>query len=656
MFPRLIQKINPAGFLWTTAAILTALVAVRTIARTPFSVDSYTHLAIGRFVLDQGTVPRHTDLSFKSTDPSLEWISHSWLGDAMLYLPFSVHPVFGVYVLLIPVLILCIYLVLLLLKDIAPKSTRFLAVGTAVICSLGFWRYHPFLFIVPMQLLLMNLLQRWRRHPLIPWSIPILFLMWANVSGGTIAIPLVYVILFAVIAFVSRTANNLHLLAVLAASFVATIANPYGTRVLVYTLTTIAVVSQNRSFASLTGAINTLNQTYNKQQFSSMFLALCIVYILTLIISFLAVFIRKYAPLKPVVHLLPSLLFVPLSFFWVRFIPITVFTTAPLWIWSVHHIWKRYPIPPRRLAGTTAAIAGNALLLFILLKPPILPHPQTPNNHIERIREFSLPANILTTYDLTGYAMYMLPSYKTMLDAQDDLLSDESLVSIYQPTGDFSHAFDTVAQQLTVSTALVSRTIGGLAATLSASNTWKLLYIDEHAALFVRASGMEASFFRDHEIRSLKLETNLGFDPDERATAAAELELLHTRYPDNMLFLGQLATLYRMQKKFNAAETLFTRIPQTQWGFALYTEYGRLMAAQGKCIKAESHFLKALSYRDEKNYSRTVLDLAVLYAGCFKDTVRAKHYFIRYNSFLITTSEREKLHMLAKQFGIDMTQ
>lgn len=654
MYLRLTPKNNPAAILWFIVAILTCVISFRTIFSFPFSIDSYTHIAIGQYILNHHTIPHHSDISFKLTDPSLEWLSHSWLADILLYLPLQLHQSFGVFILIIPLLLLSIYLTVLLLQSIMHKNANYLSVLIAMTCSLSFWRYHPFIFIVPLQLLLMNLLVRWRRHPVFLWSIPVLFLIWANVSGGTIVIPTIYLVAFVIVELIVY--HRIWIATIIPVSIAATLVNPYGSRLYVYALTTIAIVRQNRSFSSLVGAINTLNQTYNKQQFSSFYLVLFACYCLILAISFLTVVLKKKVSVQPILILLPSLLFLPLSFFWVRFIPITVFATIPIFSWCIDHLTEQLSMRSRRIGSYVFGVVAIIGLMWLLERPPFIPSPKFPADHITRIREFSLPANILTTYDLTGYSMYALPQYKAMLDAQDDLLNDESLVSIYQPVGNFSQSFDTITNKLSVSTALVSRDIGGLAATLSASDAWRLIYVDYDAALFVHESGMDESFFQSHAFGELKLDRNLGFDPDQSASATAELETFRAQYPFNTLLSGQLATIYRITKQFKSAETIFQGIPKNQWNFALYTEYGRLKAAQGKCIEAEHYLTTALSFRNEKNYSRTVLDLAVLYAGCFKDTKRAKHFFIRYNSFLITTGEREKLHMLAKQFGIDMTQ
>lgn len=667
MSPPQIPKNNPykLAYLWGFfMALGTIALSIKSVVSTPLSVDSYTHIAVGQYIVNHRTIPQHNDLSFKQTDPSLEWISHSWLSDVILYIAHTPHLLFGSLTLLLPLLFLSVYLTALLLPTETKNKFGYLLLSLPILCSLSFWRYHPFIFIVPLHLILVNVLRSWHQQPKRLFAIPFLFLLWANISGGTVVLPLLYLLVSILLELLLYRSDQTKkqpmtlpiLVMIVPLSFIASLINPYRIRLYAYSLTTFAVVLQNKSFSSLIGALNTINQTYNKQQISSVYLMVFTLYVALLIILCISLVLKKPHVRTSIIRHIPALFLLPFAFFWVRCIPLVAFATLPLFAWCSMETIKNMSTKTKLRISYVVFPFFLIAILSLFINPPILAAPKLPTDHIARIREFSLPANLLTTYDLTGYILYSLPEYKVMLDAQDDLLNDESLISFYQPTGNFSQSFNTVSDKLSVQTALVSRDIGSLSSSLSVSDTWNLIYIDYDASLFVRKGSMEDSFFEKNAIHSLRLDKNLGFDPSLSATASAELASLLTRYPKNTLLSGQLATIYRIDKQFDNAEHLFQSIPSNRWNFSLYTEYGRLNAAQGKCIAAEDNFLKALSYRNEKNYSRVVLDLAVLYAGCFKDTTRAKHFFTRYNSFLITTAEREKLHMLTKQFGINMSQ
>lgn len=117
---------------------------------------------------------------------------------------------------------------------------------------------------------------------------------------------------------------------------------------------------------------------------------------------------------------------------------------------------------------------------------------------------------------------------------------------------------------------------------------------------------------------------------------------------------GQLASIYRYLGQFPEAEESLDSIPRSEWSYIMYTEMGRLKAAQGQCEESELNFLQALQDRKEQTYSRSILDLAVLYALCFKDTEKSKHYFDRYYSFQLAPAERERVRSLANELGISI--
>lgn len=635
-------------YLWLILLFVTLTAAIRLIWTYPLSVDSYTHFSVGEYILTNKQVPAHSDLSFKITDPSLEWITHSWMAEALLYMAQSVSLRFGIFVLLIPLLCLSAYLTWLLLPSPRQTLFNFLSLSLTIMIASAYWRFHPFIFLVFLQLLLMVVIKKWQEGNItIIWAIPLIFWLFANFNGGYIVIPTAYLLLVLVVNFQKRIWQ---LASSLTAGIFVSLLNPLGTRIWFYWLTVVAVVFQNHRFSSLTGALITFNQSYNHQLFSSVFLFLFVFLTLSCIGAGLYFLIRKgRLTLSLFLPYLPNLMLVIFAFAWVRFIPLAAFAILPLMV-TISQFWKL-----NTGKKWFIALVYIAYILQILFWLPKLPSPRTPKVLAGLISSLDLPGNILSTYDFTGYVMYQNPQDKVLLDAQDDLLDDGALVNIFQPVGNFASAWQNISTNQAISTAVVSRDVGGLTQTIASNPNWALVYFDEDGALFINKSSVAPEFLNNHELHDVRLEKNLGFDPEKAILAAQELETFTNKYPNNSFAIGQLATIYRTSKQFAKAKSTLERIPKHQWSFSLYTEMGRLESAQGLCKSAEQNFLTALKLRDEKNYSRAVLDLAVLYAGCFRDKTKAKHYFQRYNSYLITTNEREKLHTLAKEFGIDFT-
>lgn len=647
-----------------TALTVTAVFTV--IWTNPLSIDSYTHIAIGEHVLQFGVIPSHGNLSFKLTDPSLEWISHSWLSDVLLYMGQSISLRAGIFIILLPLLALSVYLVYLLLPRPRFTLPNILLLSITAIISSGFWRYQPFIFMIPLQLALMVIISRWHQgDKKTVWFIPLIFVLWANLAGGYIIIPALYCILTGITtlaaSLLEANTHPRHLKAfgiAVTAGMLLSLVNPYGARIWMYWLTVIAVVYQNRSFSSLIGALTTYNQTSTRQAYSSLYLTLFTAYSGIIVIWIISSLVKNGRPaLARIIPYLSHVMLMMLGYFWVRFIPFSVFILLPLaasaWaIWS-NTSGSRSKIKPLSVVGLTCTYA--VLPLTIIFAPPLTPAPRTPQQLADVIKDVKVPENILTTYDNTGYIMYTNPEYKMLLDAQDDLIDDGSLITNYQPVGNYASAFQNVSQTQSIHTAIISRDVSGLSQTLASDQKWALIYFDDNGAIFVDRNTIPENKLIGIELKHVNLETNLGFSAASATESARELEAFIDRFPENYFAKGQLATVYRIIRAYNPAREQLLSIPKQFWTFATYTELGRLEAAQGKCKSAETAFQTALSYRNEKNYSRTVLDIAVLYAGCLGDKKKAKHYFQRYNSFLVTANEREKLNALTKQFGIDFS-
>ena len=250
----------------------------------------------------------------------------------------------------------------------------------------------------------------------------------------------------------------------------------------------------------------------------------------------------------------------------------------------------------------------------------------------------------------------MLPD-KLNLDLLDEVYDDAETLNVLLQSGTFSK--ETLKQLLDakhIGTILASKENGNFSRSLQIvlKDEWALIYIDSNGALFVRRNKVSSDFLKRFEMRYLSLASTLGVDQKYIPEATVELEYALTLYPQNNLYRGQLATLYRIQKRPQKAASLLYAIPQNQWDYKLYTEMGRTQASMGNCILSEQFLQGALNDRTETNFSQAVLDLALVYVGCFQDKERARHYFERYLSFTIPHTEKEKARKLAEDFGIHL--
>jgi tetratricopeptide (TPR) repeat protein len=665
------KRIPGEKFLLILILFLCLFYNFRYISSHLISADSWTHLGIGKYIVENKSIPTHKDISYKKVDLSLEFISHSWLSDVILYLG-TINQTVGLFFLVFPTFFLSLFLLhqILNLYRISVKL-QVLSLVPVLVIGTNYWKIHPFIFMIPLLLSIILVYFLWKKGEIKTiWFLPLLTILWANMAGGFIVIPLFFLFLiilielghFLIINFFSRPKEGKGtrpikslVISFLIASF-STLINPFGIRIWIYTFTVLAIVQANRQIVSLPGALISLNQNFTRNIYSSFFPAAFLAYFILLlfllgltIVKEKGQFILKHYPVLPLLFFL----FIPIV--WVKFIPLGVFATLPIFSVLITNIIEKMGVVLRGRIVKSFYLILVFPLLYLCFFPPqgSIFHP--PQKQMDMITELNLPSNHFTTFDLTGYALYSLTPQKVILDAQDDLFDENILINFYSwPLTVSEKFFNNLVGGNYINTMLVNKNIGGLANTLSQHPDWALLYFDTNGFLFVKKDAVARKILEEDELRFINLTRNLGFNPGEIASATAELEKFTAKYPQNKMALGQLASLYRFNKDFSKAENTLRKIPLNEWDYAVYTEDGRIKAAEGLCKSAEESFIKALKDRSEQNYSRTVLELAILYVGCFGDRQKAKHYFLRYNSFLITPVEREKLRQIMKNFNISL--
>jgi hypothetical protein len=441
-------------------------------------------------------------------------------------------------------------------------------------------------------------------------------------------------------------------------SFLTSLINPFGIRVHLYGVTGYALLGSAKWYSTLAGALDATNTSIFKTDLSSFYFVLFLAYFLILLIAFSFLTLRKHhAFLVNVYPLVPNLLFFWFGFFFIRFIPLATFMTAPIFVIVFSSLLKLYDTKRNPLQKVFPYLWLPPLLLlafWMWLRPKEIQF-VPPKEQCSIIREHRIPPNILLSTELAGYMYYCLFPQKQQLDARDDFFEANDTIGIY---GKLTTITDDNIKNLIddneVNVVLVSKENDYVTTYFNKKLDWSLVYVDYNGMLFIRDSQVSPDFLTRKKLRYVDLTRNLGFDPKDIQKAITELEVFHNSYPKNILAIGQLASLYRFHNEADKAEQLLHSVPESQWGFTLNTEMGRIQAAKGSCELSEQYFLKALANRGEQNVSKTVFDMAILYAACFHDAVKAKHYFERYTSYPLPEIERERATALAKEFGISL--
>jgi tetratricopeptide (TPR) repeat protein len=642
--------------------IFCLLFLLRFFALNYLSYDSWIHFALGRFIVEKLRIPDHTDISYKSVEPAMEFVTHSWLADIAFFVSDAISHQWGPVALLIAVLIVTLFLlneVLGLLR--VPKNIRTLCIALAIFGVSSFWRIHPLLFTPFLSLLaLWGYLDYKRGTNRIILLTPIVFFVWANVAGGYIVLlGLLYVSFIAGEVLGVMLGHKTRLLILLLSTLLglgASLINPLGIRIWIYLFTILALMGAQKGPSTLVGAISLLYQNYVKSPPTPLFYTFFLFYSLQLLFLFLVSIMKR---LKQTIN--RSYLFVPvfISFFfayqWVRLIPLALVMSLPLFAVLFEQFLMIIPQKYARLTFYVFGIGIGILMTVVIVNPPRITPSLYPSSQVQLVKRYRLSPHVLTTQEYAGYVFYSLFPQKVFIDAQDDLLDDNEVLTFYSsPPIVEKKILASIIDDNTINTAITSRDLNYLGSALHAQKNWTLLYFDESGYLLAKTESLSSLFIEKYALTQLYLNSNLGFDSLAADETIQDLKRYLTLYPHNPLALGQLATVYRIQQKFDLAEKTLFQFPTDKKDFSYMVEMGRLKAAQGLCKSSEEWYLKALSVKKEQLYSQAVLDLAVLYGGCFQDKVKAKHYFARYNSFVLPQNERERVRQLAEQFGIQL--
>lgn len=168
------------------------------------SDDIFSHASVGRWIVTHGKIPNQTLFLWSSTKP---WIAHSWLSEVVFYLilkTFGINIGFYLSVSLVIVIITtCLILIWNLRKDKYNSLLLPVIFGIGVIS--GQVRYHPRpeLFTDLFLTILLILLVKYRSYTIevtkrLIFTIPILFIIWANLHGGVSSGLLMLAIVFIV--------------------------------------------------------------------------------------------------------------------------------------------------------------------------------------------------------------------------------------------------------------------------------------------------------------------------------------------------------------------------------------------------------------------------------------------------------------------------
>jgi hypothetical protein len=342
-------------------------------------------MAVGKIIVREHHIPHHNDISFKKTDVSLEWISHSWLSDSIMYIAANSDIRIGTVLLVIPIFIGTLYVLYLVCKHLKfSVNITLLSLSIASLILASFYRLHPLTLVSPLIPLLFLMYLKWRdgfEKIIFVW--PIIFILWSNLAGGFVFIPFLFCLVIVVAelirlilfpeAFPARS-HKVRVFAFLVLAFVlsagASLINPLFARIWFYVFTLIGVLNTKQWMSTLPGSLLIINQNFIRQSPSAIlqvgFLAYSVVIIFTVVVSSIT---KRLTFIRQMLMFTPCFLILSLGFLWIRLIPLSTLASLPVAA-AILTQFTSYKKPPQSLIIPIITLSAYVLAVYILLFPP----------------------------------------------------------------------------------------------------------------------------------------------------------------------------------------------------------------------------------------------------------------------------------------------
>ena len=233
---------------WLVPAIA-VVITMRPVGEPVLDPDVWWHLRVGQWVVEHRAVP--TMDPFTQLGSSTPWVAYSWLFEVVLFGLYSAFGLAGIIVYRVVFSLLIVRAIHAFVTRIEPRYLVAISLTGAAILALGMlFGERPWLITVLFSVITLHAIVVLRqpgveRLPLWIWTLPILYVVWANVH-----IQFVYGLFLLVIACVApwvdarlgwtqakdtaawpMTQRYNKLITLAALCCLATLVNPYGIRI-----------------------------------------------------------------------------------------------------------------------------------------------------------------------------------------------------------------------------------------------------------------------------------------------------------------------------------------------------------------------------------------------------------------------------------------
>ncbi len=461
-------------------------------ARFPFDSDSWWHLQSGRWIVQNGAIPRADPFSF--TRFGQPWIDHGWLAQIGWFLAFDWFGYAGPVVLLAALVTAAFYFAWLQCRDENRWLQAFILVLAATASGI-IWAARPQMVSFLLTAVVSFLLYRFKQgQTRIIWWLPAVMLLWVNIHGGfAIGFILIVSYLFGEVGNVIlksgapgigwRGLRTLALAALVSGAVIPL--NPNGLQMLAYPFRTVGIAVLQEFIAE-----------WQSPNFHEFFLHPFIWLLLAALTAFgLSGRRADFTDLTLVA------LFAYMSLLAVRNIPLFALVTAPVIVRYSSAAWERWrgtahPAPPPIKPGLMAAM--NWFIVLLLVGMALVRMAQSsslaaneadqagylPVNAVAYLREAAPPGPIFNNYNWGGYLIWALPQYPVFVDGRTDLFDDDFLrqyLAIYLGEEGWQEKLDSFDINL-----ILIEPDSGLAREMGRTDGWEQIYADAIASVYKR--------------------------------------------------------------------------------------------------------------------------------------------------------------------------
>ncbi len=645
--------------------------------------DIYFHLATGRYVFDHKTIPIRDIFSF--TAYGKPWVNQNWLADTIFYIIMRSFGNLG-EVLFFSLLFFSIFLTLyLILRKITGEKTSLLLVFLASLVAVSRFQARPepgsYLLLLLVLYSLLSI-KTWR----LIFSLPLIFLFWANWQAGFVAFGFYIVGVFLIrdlwISFSRPDSRNLGRLIPEIISSILSLAavflNPTGIKGLTYFLEVQPkyLVSDFTEWGSLVRVLrdNRFSSLILEDKFLIIGYLIALVLFIGIVILWLKTYDFKFKKLthEDIFMFVLGTPFIFLPFFANRFGAIAVIFMAIL----VAYFWKsdlstaevaneifsgtkparsrlsrdsflKNLLAPRSRFLTIATLGTCSILFFarIVAVPPKLEASGKSNPFRDEALAFldknKITGNIFNPLEDGGYLIWKEPQRQVFMDGRLDVYTaskvyeDYKIIYDQKPNDKWKEAVHKYKLEIIMLPGWQKEPM----ATIRKSGLYNLVYWSDYFFILVKNDGQNKNYTESNSLKYIEPFKSEDYNKKELNDVIGEYEKLSKISPISANIATSLASAYQEKGAYDQA------IAEYEKSVVLKPDDGMVRLALGSlhlvqakkkdeespghCEKAREHFEAALR-RTSAIRALAFRNLGFVSEQCFGDYPTALSYFTKF--------------------------